>query len=177
MSILADLLIKIKEIMKFLLVFFLFFTGFILSGCTTLDLVPDVMHPVSKVFHTDYEKTWRATMLALEDYPIEVENNEKGYLKTESIQSETIWKFPFERDSIQATEKYTIYIKLIKGEIDSRSVVKVSILKKILVQKGFIEEPKRVPSNGLEEKALLYRIFREINIEQAITNYHQKSSS
>ena len=115
-------------------------------------------------------------MLALEDYPIEVENNEKGFLKTEKIQIETIWKFPFEREDILTAAKYTIHVKLIKGKIKSRPVVKVRVLKKIFEQKGFIEEPKKVPSNGLEEKTILYRILREINIEQAIINYHQSSS-
>ena len=115
-------------------------------------------------------------MLALEDYPIETEDNEKGVLKTESVQTETIWKFPFEREKTLVAAKYTLHIKLIKGKIRSKPVVKVRILKKILEQKGFITDPKRVPSDGFEEKAILYRIFREINIEQAIVNHHQKSS-
>ena len=115
-------------------------------------------------------------MLALEDYPIETEDNEKGALKTESIQTETIWKYPFERERALTAAKYTIHIKLIKGTVKSKPMVKVRILKKILEQKGFIEDPKRIPSDGLEEKAILYRILREINIEQAILNYHQRSS-
>jgi hypothetical protein len=155
---------------------FLFFAGFLFSGCASLEPEPRILHPVSKVYHADYQKIWRATMLALEDYPIETEDNEKGSLKTESIQTETIWKYPFERESALTAAKYTIHIKLIKGAVKSKPMVKVRILKKILEQKGFIADPKRIPSDGLEEKAILYRILREINIEQAILNYHQRSS-
>lgn len=115
-------------------------------------------------------------MLALEDYPIETEDNEKGFLKTENIRTETIWKFPFEQERTLSAATYALHIKLIKGTVGSRPVVKVRILKKILERKGFIEDPKRIPSHGLEEKAILYRILREINIEQAIINHHQKSS-
>ena len=158
--------------MKF---FFLFFTVCIVSGCATVKLKSEVITPVSKVFHADYQKTWSAIMLALEDYPIEVENNEKGFLKSESIPEDTIWKLPFIDESKLKSAKYTLYIKLLKGKIDSRPVVKVRILKKIKVRKGFIDEPTRAPSNGLEEKAILYRIMREINIEKAISSYYQSS--
>ncbi len=113
-------------------------------------------------------------MLTLEDYPIETENNEQGYLKTEPVLENTIWKPPF---PIKKTEgKYTLDIRLIKGRSDDEPVVKVQIFKKIKVQKGFIAEPEIMPSSGLEEKAILYRIFRELKIEQAIAHYHQKKS-
>ncbi len=142
-----------------------------------MDPLPSITHSVSKVFHADYQKIWSATMLALEDYPIEEENNEKGYLKTESIPIETIWKFPVEREDTLKVAKYTIHIKIIKGRSKSQPAVQVSVLKKTILQKGFIDNPKRIPSNGLEERSILYRIHREISIERAITNHHKKSSS
>ena len=115
-------------------------------------------------------------MLALEDYPIETEDNEKGYLKTESIDYDTLWSLPFEDKSSIKSAKYTLYIKIIKGKKSGYSAIKVQVLKKIQVQEGFIDEPKRIPSDGLEEKSILYRILREIHIEQAIANHYQQSS-
>ena len=161
-----------KTIMKFLSLFIVFV---LFCGCTTLEPV-QIIRPVSKVFHADYQKTWRATMLALEDYPIETENNEKGYLKTEFIKNETVWKLPFERGKKFNEFKYTIHITLTKGKMDSLPMVRVLVLKKIFIQRGFMSDPEQVPSDGLEEQTILYRIFREISIEQAITNYHQSSS-
>ncbi|MDE0518856.1 MAG: hypothetical protein OXH36_04810 [Bdellovibrionales bacterium] len=148
---------------------------FVCSSCATLEPI-QINHPVSKVFYADYQKVWRAAMLALSDYPIETEDNEKGYLKTEEIPIETIWKIPFEREKNLNSSKYVIQVKFIKGKVKAVAVVKVLVLKKIFRQKGFINAPVRVPSTGLEEKAILYRILREINIEHAIANYHQKSS-
>ena len=149
----------------------------ILSGCTTLDLKNEVLHPISKTFHADYQKTWRATMLVLEDYSIETENNEKGYLKTESIPYENIWNLPFKDASSLKAAKYTLHIRLLKGKSKGLPAVQVHVLKKIIIQKGFIDEPERIPSDGLEEKAILYRILREIHIEQAIANHYQQQSS
>ncbi len=165
-----------KVLMNFYSLLSFFFIIITLSSCTTLKLKNDVLYPISKTFPVDYQKTWRATMLALEDYPIETEDNEKGYLKTESINYDTIWNLPFEDASSVKAAKYTLHIKLVKGKIKGRSVVKVRILKKILVQKGFIGEPERIPSDSLEEKSILYRILREIHIEQAIANHYQQSS-
>ena len=134
MSILADLYLP------FMSVFFYFLPLFIVifCSCTTTQQVW-TLSPVSKVFYADYQKTWRATMLALEDYPIEVENNETGRLKTEPIQTGTIWKPPFKAARDASASKYTIHIKLVKGRIDSVPVVKAMVLKKIFVQKGFYE--------------------------------------
>ena len=114
--------------------------------------------------------------MALEDYPIEVENNEKGYLQTESLKSGTVWKPPFDRSESLGASKYSIHIKLVRGRMDSLPVVKVLVLKKVFVQKGFMSAPQREPSSGLEEKNLLYRMLREISIEKAIARYHQSPS-
>ena len=145
-----------------------------LAGCATTQPAVHRIGPVSKVFHADYQKVWRAVMLALEDYPIEEENNEKGYLKTELIQENTLWKAPF---LVKNTEgKYRLIIQINKGQSHEEPVVQVRIWKKIVIQKGFVSEPQRAPSSGLEEKAILYRIFREIKIEKGIARYYQKKS-
>ena len=146
-----------------------------LTACVTVKPAVDKIGPVVRVFEADYQKVWRATMLALEDYPIEEENNEKGYLKTELIQENTLWKPPF---VVKTTEgKYRLIIKITKGQLEESSVVQVRIWKQIMVQKGFIADLERVPSSGLEEKAILYRIFREVKIEKGIANYYQKKAN
>ena len=146
----------------------------LLSACVTMQPAVDKIGPISKIFYTNYQKVWQAVMLVLEDYPIEVENNEKGYIKTELIEENTLWKPPF---LVKKTEgKYRLIIKIKKGKSNEDPVVQVSIWKKITFQKGFISEPEIAPSSGLEEKALLYRIFREITIGEGIANYYQKKS-
>ena len=150
---------------------FLFFISFLFSACTTLDSLDTDLHPISKIFHADFQRVWRATILALEDYPIASEDNEKGSLQTEKIPDEKIWQFPAKQKKKIEAAYYTLHIQLVKGKLKKRSVVKVSVLKKIKVQKGFIEGSTRQASDGLEEKAILYRIARELKIEQGIRNY------
>ena len=148
----------------------------LLTGCaTTTQPAQEIVSPVSRLFHADYNSTWRAIMLALEKYPIEEEDKEKGYLKTSIIKGENIWHLPF-HSKILPRLKYTIHIQLIKGARKDKPIVQVSILKQITSQKGFIDSPQRVPSDGLEEKTILYRILREMNIDRAITKYIRRQS-
>ena len=157
--------------MKYIILVLLFFTG----CATTTQPAQEVISPVSRLFHADYNTTWRALMLALEKYPIEEEDQEKGYLKTAIIKGESIWQLPFHSKTLPRL-KYTIHVQLIKGTRKNKSIVQVSVLKQLTSQKGFIDSPQRIPSNGLEEKTILYRILREMNIDRAITKYHHQQS-
>jgi len=114
-------------------------------------------------------------MLAMEFYAIEEEDKEKGYLRTEVIKT-PVWSPPFEEQQKNMSMSYVIYIQLIKGTSGFDPVVQVRVLKKIFVQEGFINEPRQIPSNGLEEKVILYRIMREVNIDRYIRDRHKENN-
>ena len=147
------------------------------TSCSTIKLAYDVTGPVSKLFYASYDQVWKSVMLAMEPYSLEEEDKEKGYLRTEVIQGSTLWKLPFEDKQKNTNQSYIIYIHLVKGMTGFQPGVQVRILKKIFTQKGFINDPERVPSNGLEEKIILYRVMREIHIDEFIMKRHQEESS
>ena len=160
---------------SFLLLFIIF--SYLTVSCATVKAPPVSIDPVSKVLLADYQRVWRAMMLALEVYPIATEDNEKGFLKTEPISYGTVWKSPIEQKKDLSSATYTIRIQLIKGKSKSLPVVKAIIYKDTIAKKGFFRDAEKQLSDGLEEKAILYRIIREIKIEQAIMNHHRTSSS
>ena len=131
--------------------------------------------PVSKGFRADYNTTWKAVSLAMEKYPIAESDREKGFLKTAGIKGEGMWQLPFPT-KIPPRLKYTLYIQLLKGKKNHQPITRVSILKQMTSQKGFIDSPRRIPSNGLEETNILYRTLREINIDRFIVNYNKKQA-
>ena len=137
-----------------------------LVGCVTTYPKQNVNEPVSKIFYTEYEKVWRAVMLTIENYPIESEDHETGIIKTGFIRGDKVWNLPFDTSISNKDLLYTIQINLLKGKIKKEHAVQVQVTKKNFIQKGFIEDPVSVPSNGLEEKNILYRILREIQIDQ-----------
>ena len=149
----------------------------IVAGCTTTKLAYNVNEPVSKLFEANYDQVWKSVMLAMEYYSIEEEDKEQGFLRTEVIKGTNIWSPPFEGKQKKMSIKYVIYIQLIKGMTGFQPVIQVRVLKKIFAQEGFINEPKRIPSNGLEEKVILYRIMREVKIDQYIMDRHRKDNA
>ena len=152
--------------MKRWLLIFLFFSLFF-SGCVSTQPPRDIIGPISKVFYTDYKNTWQALMLALENYPLAEEDKETGYVKTETIKGETLWQLPFHTNTVHGL-RYSLYVQVVKGSAREKPATQVSITKKLLSRKGFIDSYHRVASNGLEEKFILYRILREININKMI---------
>ena len=156
---------------KYILIPFLLSLG----ACTTLYPKQMTKTYVSKVFSASYEKVWRAAMLAMENYPIESEDNEKGIIKTKFIRGDQIWRLPFKTAVDNKDLTYTIQIKLIKGHIKDENRVAVEIVKKVFIQKGFIEDPVSINSTGLQEKNILYRIMREINIDKRLTQELRRS--
>ena len=162
-------------IIKFLLMNFVLFVH---VSCSTAKLAYDVNGPVSKLFYTSYDQVWKSVMLAMEAYSIEEEDREKGFLRTEVIKGLSAWKPPFAEDKQKnLSQSYVIYVHLVRGMTGFQPGVQVRVLKKVFVQKGFINEPERVPSDGLEEKMILYRIMREIDIDRFIMRRHQEENS
>lgn len=145
----------------------------IFVGCTSIKAPEqEILSPVSRLFYADYNTVWKAMVLALEKYPIAAENKEKGFIKTAEIKGESLWQLPFQIKTLPRL-KYTLHIQFIKGMRKKQAIVQVSVLKQITSQKGFIHNPERIPSTGLEEKNILYRIFREININRSIERYNK----
>jgi len=112
-------------------------------------------------------------------YPIRVNNIETGALETEVIRGDTGWKQPHEARVTNPGLRYQILLKLVRGRTtgDSQST-EVSIEKRISLEKNFFAEGKRLPSDGLEEESILYRIDRELTIESALDRaYEQQGAS
>lgn len=66
-------------------------------------------------------------------------------------------------------ETYRLTIRVIKGApLAGKPATKVTIVKDSQLQQDFFSDPRSQPSDGLEEKSILYRISREIQIERAI---------
>lgn len=159
--------------MKILFFFTLLFT----TGCVSPRLTYNVYQPISKVFYTDYDKVWKALMLTMESYSVEEEDQEKGFLRTARRGGNKLWTPPFpEERSSSGTQADVIFVYLTRGQNeDDVPGVRVSVLKKSFVRKGFLTEAERIPSHGLEEKVILYRILREIEIEKFIMKQHKQT--
>ena len=134
---------------------------FFLTGCLSINKVTQ-----QQMFSAPYEIVWQSVLLTMKDYPLIVEDIESGEIETGMIQGYTIWQPPQGMIPYQNKRKYKIKIFLEKIKKDSQSSIKVHIIKDERVDKDFIEHSTPVVSSGLEEDLILYRIKREILLEQ-----------
>ena len=144
------------------LLFRLFFSLLIptlLSGCQLLNLTtsPSFL-PKEYTFPAPNEATWAAIQKTVEDYPVKYANYETGRFQSQEIPVEKIWKNPTGKANLN--DSYTLTIQLIVSK--DNKFTKVTILKKIHRDRGLGYKVIPVPSDGLEEEVLFYRIGREL---------------
>lgn len=160
-------------------IFKLSFCLFILSGCALFkdnSGPPLSFSPREKIYKASFDEVWRATQLALQNYPMRVNNVDLGILETDFIKSYNAWSPAHLPESKNGGLSYKLNVKVIKGKVSSQPVQKVSIGKEIYLKKDFFSDEKQQASDGLEEQALLYRIEREITIERGLQKAQKRQN-
>ncbi len=150
-----------------------------LSGCALFrdnSGPPESFVVRDQMYYGSFDQVWRATQLALQNYPMKVNNMDLGVIETEAVKGYKVWSPPFKPEVSSGGMAYSLNVRLVKGRSQNREVVKVTILKETQIQKDFFSDPERMPSDGLEEKSILYRIGRELQIEKALEKAQEKAN-
>jgi len=132
--------------------------------------------PREQVFFANFEEVWRSVNLVLQPYPLRVSNMDQGMLETDEIRGYRVWGPPYKSEAAASGETYRLTIRVIKGALSNRAATKVTVVKDSQLRTDFFSDPKSMPSDGLEEKSLLYRIGREIQIERALAKAQKKQN-
>lgn len=138
-----------------------------------------VVGPVEKVFYGTFDDVWRATAQAMQSptsYPLRISNMDTALIETEVLKGSQAW-FPAHSGTPPSPGfSYRLIVKIIKGNVGKKSAYKVSVQKLATLQRDFFSDPEKLPSDGLEEQVLLYRIDRELQIERGIRKAHNKQN-
>lgn len=132
--------------------------------------------PREQIFYANFEEVWRSVNLVLQPYPLRVSNMDQGMLETDEIRGFRVYAPPYKSEAAASGETYRMTIRVIKGALSSRAATKVTVVKDSQLRTDFFSDPKSMPSDGLEEKSLLYRIGREIQIERALAKAQKKQN-
>ena len=135
---------------------------------------PTYYGPREQTYYANFEEVWRAANLSLQAYPLRISNMDQGILETDVIHGYKVWIPPFKSDVNSAGQTYHLTLRVVKGALENHQATNVVLLKDTEVQVDFFSDPRAVPSDGLEEKALLYRIGREIQIERALAKAQKR---
>ena len=139
-------------------IFCLLLPLFLMSCMHTEELSNSLSVPVNK------EKVWKVLVEIFKKYPLKTIDDQLGYIETEVMKSARFWKAPH-----QKKKDFTGYSYLLKVNLKyNRPISTVTITKKIYKQKGFISTKQEMPSDGLEETALIYQINRELEVQSQL---------
>jgi hypothetical protein len=120
-----------------------------------------------RVFFATYDQVWRAAQLTLK-YPMAINNMDNGILETEFINAMEGFISPTESKAAPSGIRYRVRLTIAKGKAESKEAIRVTVNKYIERKKDFFAVPEQIESDGLEEKIILYRIDRELTIDEGL---------
>lgn len=135
----------------------------------------EVLGPKSAVIEGSYDRVWRATQKAMAYYPIRINNVDTGIVETEVIKGLQVWNPPHRPPTRQPGLRYYLKIALIKGVQGQNPATEVSVEKIVTIERNFFSGEERLPSDGLEEESILYRIQRELIMEKSLDRAYEQN--
>lgn len=151
---------------------------FTLSHCALFERPEDPKEQVlkkaikQKIFYASYENVWRALHQVIR-YPIAAENQDTGIIETEYIKAVDGFQTPEMKKSPSPGLRYKLIFTVARGKQNNRDATRVTMDKKIEILRDFFSEPELMPSDGLEEKVIFYRIDRELAISESIRRMNE----
>ncbi|MBY0471958.1 hypothetical protein K2X30_12395 [bacterium] len=153
------------------------------SGCTTAyrkSVGADANGQVfTRIFFADFNTSWAAVTESLKSYSLDISNRDSGFLQTRwtdnTSQKNFIDSFGAPDQYLQT--KYRFKVTVATGFYNmNKQGVRISVLKEQLVQRDALEDPKTIPTDGIEENTLLYRIGRVILMRLKIDQIEQEKN-
>lgn len=159
--------------MKNKLYFALLTTLVILTSCADYEKFRQVTEEIeipTKVYKAEKTQAWAAVLRVMNRYDNAVVNAESGYIKTNWMDNTLELNFADSfgsNDRVKAA-KFKLVVNVVKGYRMSREVTKVTVYKRQLVENDFLQGWKEIPTDSILEKTILYRIDREITIDNKL---------
>ena len=114
----------------------------------------------AKVYKADFNQTWQAVLQIMKRFDVSYNNQEAGKIKTRWMDNTLQVNFTDSfgsSDAVKAAE-FKLLINVAEGFSYGRKVTKVTIFKRQRIERDFLQGWKEIPTDGIQEKTLLYRI-------------------
>jgi len=150
-------------------IFGILFSAFFLSGCAS---TPTAEPFYTRLYTGNYDDVWLATLKALNEYPLKLSNKDTGRIQSETVNgpyNDLMFTFP---EQLELPERFRYSIDLNFAKLvseDSQPLVRIRVRKALEKFHDFYTGWLAYPSDGLEEKVLLYRIEHILRMERRLT--------
>jgi hypothetical protein len=124
----------------------------------------------SKTFSFDYDQTWQAALQVMQKFDLSLQSQELGTIKTRWIDNTVELNFAdsFGKNESIKSAKFKIVLNVSRQDRLTRALTKVSIYKRQMIEKEFLQGSKPERSDGTLENSLLYRIGRILTMEKEL---------
>lgn len=153
-------------------------TLFSCSSYENFKQVSEDLEIPSQVYRADYNKVWQEVMKITNKYDREVYNQDAGVIKTRWMDNTLEMNFADSfgsNDSVKSAQ-FKLIINVVKGFRGNKEVSKVTVFKRQRVEHDFLQGWKVIRSDGILEKAILYRLDRALAIETKLQEIEEKKS-
>lgn len=153
----------------------------LLAGCSSYENFKQVSEELeipSQVYRADYNKVWQEVLKITNKYDREVYNQEAGVVKTRWIDNTLELNFAdsFGSNDAVKSAQFKLIINVVKGYRGNKEVCKVTVFKRQRIEQDFLQGWKVIRSDGILERAILYRLERALAIEAKLQEIEEKKS-
>jgi hypothetical protein len=144
------------KIINILLIFSFF-------SCTSYEKYRQVTEELeipAQVYKADFNQTWQAVIQVMKKFDNAYLNQESGRIKTRWMDNTLQINFAdsFSKNDAVKSAEFRLMVNVTEGYSYGRKITKVTIYKRQRVEQDFLQGWKEVPTDGIQEKTLLYRI-------------------
>lgn len=130
----------------------------------------------SQVFKADFTQTWQSVLQVMQKYDLALQDQASGVIKTRWIDNTSQLNFEdsFGGKNSVKSAKFKLVINVVKGFRGRREVTQVTLFKRQMVEKDFLQGWKVIRTDGILEKTILYRVERNILIDNKLKRIEGK---
>ncbi len=132
----------------------------------------------NKVFRFDYNQTWLAVLQVMKKYNLELTNQEAGVIKTRWQDNTLEVNFADSFGSSDAVKaaRFKLIVNVVKGFRSNKEVTKVTVYRRQMIEQDFLQGWKVIPTDGILEKTILYRIDRNLKIAAKLKQIEEQKA-
>lgn len=150
---------------------------FLLAGCAS---TPSHEPFYTRLYTGKFDDVWLAALKALNDYPLKLSNKDSGKIQSEVVNgpyNDLLFQYP---EPLELPERFRYSMKLSFAKLvtdDDEPLTRVRIIKDLERFQDFYTGWLGYPSDGLEEKLVLYRIEHILKMQQALAKRSSNAGS
>ncbi len=141
----------------------------LLSACASREPRPEPYY--TRLYNGNFDEVWTASLKALNDYPLKLSNKDSGKIQSEIVNgpyNDLVFTHP---ESLELPERFRYSIRLNFAKLtanERQPLTRVRVIKELEKFNDFYTGWTGLPSDGIEERVLLYRIEHILQMEKIL---------